>query len=53
MDDKKCRQITHAVLAQEGGAALSEPFKIRTGRTVEFHDPSGNVIGITDYDDKK
>jgi predicted enzyme related to lactoylglutathione lyase len=29
---------------------LSEPFKIRTGWAVEFNDPSGNVIGITDYE---
>jgi len=28
---------------------LSEPFKIRTGWAVEFTDPFGNLIGITDY----
>jgi predicted enzyme related to lactoylglutathione lyase len=34
---------------QKGLAFLSEPFKIRTGWSVEFLDPSGNVLGITDY----
>ena len=28
---------------------LSEPYKIHTGFAVEFYDPSGNIIGITDY----
>lgn len=28
---------------------LSEPFKIRTGYAVEFEDPFGNRLGITDY----
>lgn len=36
----------------KGVQFLSEPFKIRTGWAVEFTDPSGNVIGITDYDTK-
>ena len=31
---------------------LSEPFKIRTGWAVEFTDPSGNVLGITDYNNQ-
>lgn len=28
---------------------LSEPFKIKTGYAVEFEDPFGNRLGITDY----
>jgi hypothetical protein len=28
---------------------LSEPFKIKTGMAVEFEDPFGNRLGITDY----
>lgn len=28
---------------------LSEPFRIRTGLAVEFEDPSGNRLGLTDY----
>jgi predicted enzyme related to lactoylglutathione lyase len=36
-------------LRLKGVQFLSEPFKIRTGWAVEFTDPSGNNIGITDY----
>ena len=28
---------------------ISEPFRINTGYAVEFEDPSGNRLGITDY----
>jgi len=28
---------------------LSPPFSIRTGWAIEFLDPSGNVLGFTDY----
>ena len=28
---------------------LSEPYRIRTGNAVEFEDPFGNRLGITDY----
>lgn len=28
---------------------LSEPFRIKTGWAVEFEDPSGNRMGLTDY----
>lgn len=45
-------QTLHKELLQKGVTFLSEPFKIRTGWAVEFYDPSGNVIGITDYDKK-
>ncbi len=36
-------------LLDKGVKFLSVPFKIRTGWAVEFCDPSGNVIGLTDY----
>jgi predicted enzyme related to lactoylglutathione lyase len=36
-------------LVKKGVKLLSEPFKIRTGWAVEFTDPSGNLLGITDY----
>ena len=36
-------------LKQNGVKFLSEPFKIRTGLSVEFEDPFGNVLGMTDY----
>lgn len=36
-------------LKQRGVAFLSEPFEIRTGLSVEFEDPFGNRLGITDY----
>ncbi len=36
-------------LIKKGVEFLSEPFKIRTGWAVEFTDPSGNLLGITDY----
>jgi predicted enzyme related to lactoylglutathione lyase len=40
---------TYNRLKQKGVVFLSEPFKIRTGWAVEFKDPSGNQLGITDY----
>lgn len=43
---------TKAVYEQmkaKGVTFLSEPFKIRTGWSVEFADPSGNHLGFTDY----
>lgn len=27
----------------------SEPYQIGTGTAVEFRDPYGNILGITDY----
>ncbi|MFG2944996.1 VOC family protein [Streptomyces adustus] len=36
-------------LAAAGVATLEEPFSTATGWTVEFADPWGNVIGLTDY----
>lgn len=36
-------------LKEKGVKFLSEPFKIKTGMAVEFEDPFGNRLGITDY----
>jgi predicted enzyme related to lactoylglutathione lyase len=36
-------------MSEQGIKFLSEPFKIRTGFAVEFEDPFGNRLGITDY----
>lgn len=36
-------------LKEKGVSFLSEPFEILTGMAVEFEDPSGNRLGITDY----
>ncbi|MHC8424722.1 VOC family protein [Streptomyces sp. NB004] len=38
-----------AALRQAGVPTLDEPFPVATGWTVEFADPWGNVIGLTDY----
>lgn len=36
-------------LKQKGVQFLSEPFEIMTGLSVEFSDPFGNKLGLTDY----
>ncbi|MGB7567490.1 MAG: VOC family protein [Chitinivibrionales bacterium] len=36
-------------MREQGIKFLSEPFPIRTGISVEFEDPFGNRLGITDY----
>ncbi|MEU0222920.1 VOC family protein [Streptomyces sp. NPDC006284] len=36
-------------LRDAGVEPLDEPFSVATGWTVEFADPWGNVIGLTDY----
>ncbi|WP_228898085.1 VOC family protein [Streptomyces sp. DH1] len=36
-------------LRAAGVPPLDEPFPVATGWTVEFADPWGNVIGLTDY----
>jgi predicted enzyme related to lactoylglutathione lyase len=41
---------SYEILKTKGIRFLSEPFKIKTGWAVEFSDPSGNILGITDYD---
>jgi len=36
-------------MREKGIVFLSEPFEIKTGYAVEFEDPFGNRLGITDY----
>ncbi len=36
-------------LKEKGVEFLSKPFRIKTGMAVEFEDPFGNRLGITDY----
>ena len=36
-------------LEAKGLKFLSEPFEIHTGLAVEFEDPFGNRLGLTDY----
>ncbi len=36
-------------LSAKGLKFLSEPFEIYTGLAVEFEDPFGNRLGLTDY----
>lgn len=36
-------------LAAAGVPSLDPPFSVATGWTVEFADPWGNIIGLTDY----
>lgn len=36
-------------LKAKGLNFLSEPFEIHTGMSVEFEDPFGNRLGLTDY----
>ena len=45
--------VTFADLKKKGVVFLSEPFPIRTGLAVEFEDPFGNRLGITDYSKSK
>lgn len=40
-------------LKENGVRFLSEPFEIMTGMAVEFEDPFGNRLGITDYTKNK
>jgi predicted enzyme related to lactoylglutathione lyase len=39
-------------LKEKGIEFLSEPFEIHTGICVEFNDPFGNKLGLTDYTKK-
>ncbi len=47
----KVESVTEAYkeMAEKGIVFLSAPYKIQTGWAVEFTDPSGNVLGLTDY----
>ncbi len=40
-------------LKAKGLSFLSEPFPIQTGMAVEFEDPFGNRLGLTDYSKRK
>lgn len=37
-------------MKEKGVFFSTEPYKIQTGWAVEFTDPSGNMLGLTDYD---
>ena len=39
----------HKELKEKGIQFLGEPFEIPTGSSVEFNDPFGNKLGLTDY----
>lgn len=40
-------------LKEKGLKFFSEPFPIQTGLAVEFEDPFGNRLGLTDYSKKE
>ena len=42
-------RATYEELKKRGVVFLSEPYEIYTGLAVEFEDPFGNRLGITDY----
>ncbi len=42
-------QSEYKELKEKGIIFLTEPFEIYTGLAVEFEDPFGNRLGITDY----
>jgi len=42
-------QQAYEQLKQNGVNFLSQPFEIMTGLSVEFIDPFGNKLGLTDY----
>jgi predicted enzyme related to lactoylglutathione lyase len=42
-------QVEYEHLKAKGLKFLSEPFAIHTGMAVEFDDPFGNRLGLTDY----
>jgi len=50
VDDVK---VEYLKLKEKGVVFLSEPFDIYTGLAVEFEDPFGNRLGITDYSKKE
>ena len=41
--------IFYKEMLNNGIKFLSEPFKIGTGNAVEFEDPFGNRLGVTEY----
>ncbi len=42
----------YAKLIKKNVKFLSQPYEILTGMAVEFEDPFGNRLGITDYSKK-
>jgi len=42
-------KLEYEKLKIKGVNFITEPYKIKTGWAVEFEDPTGNVLGITDY----
>jgi predicted enzyme related to lactoylglutathione lyase len=42
-------EVEFLKLKEKGIKFLSEPYQINTGLAVEFDDPFGNRLGITDY----
>jgi predicted enzyme related to lactoylglutathione lyase len=46
VDDVKAEVVK---LKEKGLTFLAEPFEINTGMAVEFEDPFGNQLGMTDY----
>ncbi len=45
-------RVAYSELKEKGMKFLSEPYEINTGLAVEFEDPFGNRLGITDYSKK-
>jgi predicted enzyme related to lactoylglutathione lyase len=46
-------RLEYKKLKEKDISFLSEPFEIYTGLAVEFEDPFGNRLGITDYSKQK
>lgn len=42
-------KLAYNNLKEKGVTFLSEPFEIMTGFAIEFNDPFGNRLGLTDY----
>lgn len=45
--------IEYDSMVKKGVEFRSEPYQIGTGLAVEFKDPFGNTLGITDYSKEK
>jgi predicted enzyme related to lactoylglutathione lyase len=45
--------VEYQRLKAKGLKFISEPFPIQTGMAVEFEDPFGNRLGMTDYSKRK
>jgi len=42
-------KTTYKQLQEQGVVFTNPPYQIKTGWAAELKDPSGNIIGITDY----